>query len=152
MPASEYCAECGKSAESSAEQWAVLIERLQTVSSTEITRMYELTREAAAALAEAQERIARLEGRICLVCGRREPCKEAPDACTFDPSPIEAAQAFLKRAVAAENDSKRIEWMERNPCRANDLLDSVCGEWVKDRHKARTIRTAIDAAFLAAHL
>jgi hypothetical protein len=44
----------------------------------------------------------RLEGRMCLVCGRPEPCKEAADACTFDPSPIDAARQFLARAETAE--------------------------------------------------
>lgn len=27
--------------------------------------------------------------RVCLVCGRGEPCTESPEACTFDPTPRE---------------------------------------------------------------
>lgn len=49
----------------------------------------------------ANERISRLEGRRCLICGRESPCKETPEACTFDPSPIEAAREFQRKMIEA---------------------------------------------------
>ena len=57
-----------------------------------------------AQLAAEREKIARLEGRMCLVCGRPEPCQDAPDACTFDPDPISAAREFLDRARMADEE------------------------------------------------
>jgi hypothetical protein len=51
--------------------------------------------------------IDRLSGKFCLICGKPEPCQESPDACTFDPNPIEAAQAFQKRAEAAETELRQ---------------------------------------------
>lgn len=62
----------------------------------------DLARELERALTAAEATIARLEGRMCLICGRSEPCTEAPDACTFDPSPLDAAKRFRDRAVAAQ--------------------------------------------------
>ena len=59
----------------------------------------------ARAYQEARREIERLTGKMCLICGAKEPCeldKSDMSPCTFDPHPIEAAQAFLKRATAAE--------------------------------------------------
>lgn len=67
-----------------------------------MARAADMLRSIASALAASEKKVARLEGRMCLVCGAPEPCKDAPDACTFDPSPIDAARAFLDRATAAE--------------------------------------------------
>ena len=62
--------------------------------------------EAATTRAEkAEQRQAQLEGRLCLICGAKEPCeldKSEMSPCTFDPSPIEAAKAFLRRAEKVE--------------------------------------------------
>lgn len=63
----------------------------------------------------AREKIARLSGKLCLVCGSRKPCKEAPDACTFDLNPIQAAQEFLARAVKAEAEVERLARAGRGP-------------------------------------
>ena len=55
-------------------------------------------REAAAELETLRAKVERYEGRLCLVCGAREPCSLANDEyspCTFDPNPIEAARGFL---------------------------------------------------------
>lgn len=72
-------------------------------------------------LLQAQESIARLEGRLCLVCGASAPCKLKDDAlspCTFDPSPIEAAQRFHKQA----NDMRAERDRLRELLRVNHLL------------------------------
>jgi len=62
-------------------------------------------------LARENERLTeengRLSGRMCLICGAKKPCKETPEACTFDPSPIEAAREFQARAHAAEARATR---------------------------------------------
>jgi len=65
-----------------------------------------------AQLNASREEVARLEGRMCLICGRDTPCEldkreTSPDPtnwpgspCTFDPSPIEAAQRFMRERDA----------------------------------------------------
>lgn len=66
-----------------------------------------LVQERAALVAEVatmREEVTRLSGSMCLICGRSQPCDVAPEACTFDPHPVEAAQRFLQRAQAAEAD------------------------------------------------
>ena len=78
-------------------------------------------------LAKVKAENDRLSGKACLVCGRTEPCTDAPDACTFDPDPITAAKQFLERAWKAE--------AERDAAVA--LLDSIrcdiqCAHWHKD--------------------
>lgn len=65
-------------------------------------------KQGAAMLRALDEEVGRLAGRLCLVCGAKEPCKDAPDACTFDPSPIEAAQAFHRRAITAEAERTKL--------------------------------------------
>lgn len=60
--------------------------------------------EAAAIGDKMAERLGRYEGRLCLICGAKEPCdldKGEMSPCTFDPNPIDAAKAFLKRATEA---------------------------------------------------
>lgn len=61
-------------------------------------------REASEKIESLAEENARLTGKMCLICGRPEPCTDTPEACTFDPHPIEAARAFLRRAERAEAD------------------------------------------------
>lgn len=70
------------------------------------------------AYADMKARADRLEGRICLICGRSEPCKETPEVCTFDPSPIEAAQEFQRKLHAANERiaalTKALEYLVRS--------------------------------------
>lgn len=102
----------------------------------------------AAALIERQQRqiaeldaeIARLTGRMCLICGKPEPCSESPDACTFDPNPIDAAREFLHRATRAEEQAAAL----RKAAKAlRDRIDE------RDTHLAEVL-PAIDAAIDAA--
>jgi hypothetical protein len=60
-----------------------------------------------AALAAAQAENDRLQGKACLMCGAPKPCELADTEyppCTFDPNPIQAARAFLDRAIKAETE------------------------------------------------
>jgi hypothetical protein len=93
-------------------------------------------------VAERDAEIARLTGRMCLICGRPEPCKETPEACTFDPDPITAARSFLERAHKAEADARRYHWIETNVWRAMDLMKTMP---IKGPIYAK-LRAAIDAA------
>lgn len=61
-----------------------------------------------AEIARLTSTVARLEGRMCLICGASAPCAETPDACTFDPDPIDAARGFLDRATKAEAEIARL--------------------------------------------
>ena len=70
-------------------------------------------------LARKLEReLARLEGRACLVCGlpNDSTCPQRLDEmspCTFDPTPIEAAKTFLRRAEKAEKELERVNGYDR---------------------------------------
>jgi hypothetical protein len=82
-------------------------------------------REAAAKLAELARERDRLTGKMCLICGRLEPCEEAPDACTFDPHPIDAARAFLNRAHKAEAERDKLrELLRRSRSWVDALMDA----------------------------
>jgi hypothetical protein len=81
--------------------------------------------EAAAKLAELARERDRLTGKMCLICGRLEPCEEAPDACTFDPHPIDAARAFLNRAHKAEAERDKLrELLRRSRSWVDALMDA----------------------------
>lgn len=69
---------------------------------------------------------ARLSGRMCLVCGAANDaaCPQRDDTfspCTFDPSPVDAARDFLRRATKAEAElaalkariaeAKTVQWI-----------------------------------------
>ena len=78
-----------------------------------------------------RQRCERLEGKLCLVCGAKEPCeldKGEMSPCTFDPSPIEAAKRFLLRASQAESRAASAV----APCEWNEDCEGCwttgCGE------------------------
>ena len=51
------------------------------------------------------QRFVRGEYKACLVCGKREACLESPDACTFDPTPMELMQQ--NKQLEADNEALR---------------------------------------------
>jgi len=84
-------------------------------------------------LAAAQAENNRLTGKACLVCGRETPCTDAPDACTFDPHPIDAARRFMQErdeamaeAAALKADAERYRWLR------NCTFDKFSGD-IDDR-------------------
>jgi len=90
-----------------------------------------------------------LSGLMCLVCGRDEPCPETPEACTFDPDPIEAARGFQKQWRAAEARAERLqEALERianhwanqydHPNKNWPMYEGPYGIGVTDGHRACT--------------
>ncbi len=96
-----------------------------------------------AELARERETVARLEGRLCLICGAKEPCalsKDEMSPCTFDPSPIEAAQEF-QRQLHEERAAR--EKAERELDEAGDSL------WVDHPH-TKELKARVEAAEQAA--
>ncbi len=119
---------------------------------------------AEARVAELEQREAQLTGRMCLICGKPEPCKESPDACTFDPNPIEAARSFLLRATkaesalaAAQKDAARYRWLrECSPTRSDRNIQVRISHYLDGQYittdyiNLADLDAAIDAAIAIA--
>ena len=72
----------------------------------EVLALREQAEQLAKQRAEFEAELGRLTGKLCLICGAKEPCeldKSEMSPCTFDPHPIAAAQSLLRRAEQAES-------------------------------------------------